>query len=107
MYYCKLHVEYDVFVSLCCPCLQCDHSFMCYVTVYHFVYGIHIRSIRLIQRKSIVEMLRAFMSIIRLTVPCQQILKDRESLLQLVRSTVGLDHRAVGDDAGHQACKGR
>ena len=47
------------------------------------------------------------MSIIRLTFPCQQILKERESLLELVLSTVGLHHRAVGDDAGHQACKGK
>ena len=38
--------------------------------------------------------------------PFQQILKELESLLQLVRSTIRLDHRAVGDDAGHQACKG-
>ena len=37
----------------------------------------------------------------------QPILEELESLLQLVRSTISLDHRAVGDDAGDQACKGR
>ncbi len=64
-------------------------SFHMHTYIFVYVYNIYVR----------IKSLHSF--------PFQPILEELESLLQLVRSTISLDHRAVGDDAGHQACKGR